>query len=66
MEVDEYAGRVKLLGFFASLVIIVLLSRVFYLQIIDGEKYASLAEGNRIRIIKEIKLLRYRTRLLIC
>ena len=54
MEVDEYAGRVKLLGFFASLVIIVLLSRVFYLQIIDGEKYASLAEGNRIRIIKEI------------
>lgn len=54
MEVDEYAGRVKLLGFFASLVIVILLSRVFYLQVIDGEEYARLAEGNRIRIIKEI------------
>lgn len=54
MEVDEYAPRVKLLGFFALLVIMVLISRVFYLQIVDGEEYARLAEGNRIRIIKEI------------
>ncbi|MBR3622939.1 MAG: penicillin-binding protein 2, partial [Selenomonadaceae bacterium] len=54
MEVDEYAGRIKVLGVCVSLVIAILLLRVFYLQIIDGEKYARLAEGNRIRIIKEI------------
>ena len=54
MEVDDYAPRVKLLGIFAFLVILILLSRVFYLQIVDGEEYARLAEGNRIRIIKEI------------
>ncbi|MBO6177727.1 MAG: penicillin-binding protein 2 [Selenomonadaceae bacterium] len=54
MEVDEYAGRIKVLGVCVSLVIMILLLRVFYLQVIDGEKYARLAEGNRIRIIKEI------------
>lgn len=54
MEFSEYASRVKLLGFFAFLFIVILLSRVFYMQLIDGEEYKRLAEGNRIRIIKEI------------
>ncbi|MBE6100560.1 MAG: penicillin-binding protein 2 [Selenomonas ruminantium] len=50
-EIDEYADRLKVFGWLAVLVIVVLIARACYLQIFDGEKYARLADGNRIRLI---------------
>ena len=51
VENDEFGGRLKVLGWLSVLVIAVLIGRAGYLQIYDGEHYACLAEGNRIRII---------------
>lgn len=51
VENDEFGGRVKALGYIAVLVIAVLIGRAGYLQLYDGDYYAGLAEGNRIRII---------------
>ena len=51
VENDEFGGRLKVLGWLSVLVIAVLIGRAGYLQIYDGEHYARLAEGNRIRII---------------
>ena len=51
VENDEYGGRINVLGWLSVLVIAVLIGRAGYLQIYDGEHYARLAEGNRIRII---------------
>jgi len=51
---DDYVGRLKPLNFLAVLVIFVLIARVGYLQIIDGEYYGRLADGNRIRIIPSV------------
>ena len=51
VENDEFGGRLKVLGWLSVLVIAVLIARAGYLQIYDGEYYAELAEGNRIRII---------------
>ena len=51
---DEYIGRLKPLAFLMSLVIVILIARVGYLQIYDGEYYARLADGNRIRIIPTV------------
>ena len=48
---EEYIGRLKPLAIMATLIIAILIARVGYLQIYDGEYYASLADGNRIRII---------------
>ena len=48
---DEYIGRLKPLAFMMILVIGILIARVGYLQVYDGEYYAKLADGNRIRII---------------
>ena len=48
---DEYLGRLKFLMALIVLVIAVLIARVAQLQIYDGEYYAGLADGNRIRII---------------
>ena len=48
---EEYIGRLKPLAAMATLIIAVLIARVGYLQIFDGEYYAHLADGNRIRII---------------
>ena len=45
---DEYIGRLKPLAVLITLVILVLIARVGYLQIYDGEYYARLADGNRI------------------
>ena len=50
-EIDEYGDRLKVFGWLAVLVIVVLIARACYLQIYDGETYARLAEGNRIRLI---------------
>lgn len=51
---DEYIGRLKPLAVLITLVILVLIARVGYLQIYDGEYYARLADGNRIRIIPTV------------
>ena len=51
MENEEYEGRIKALGIMVVMVITILMARVGYLQVFDGEYYASLADGNRIRII---------------
>ena len=51
---DDYIGRLKPLTFLAVLVILVLIVRVGYLQIYDGEYYSRLADGNRIRIIPSV------------
>ena len=48
---EEYIGRLKTLAVMFTLVILILIARVGYLQIYDGEYYARLADGNRIRII---------------
>ena len=48
---EEYINRLKPLTFMIVLVIGVLIARVAYLQIYDGEYYSKLADGNRIRII---------------
>ncbi|MCR5834452.1 MAG: penicillin-binding protein 2 [Selenomonadaceae bacterium] len=48
---DEYASRLIPLALFCVLVITALIVRIWYLQIYDGEYYADLADGNRIRII---------------
>ena len=51
VEIDEYGDRLKVLGGLAVLVIVVLIARACYLQIYEGDKYARLADGNRIRLI---------------
>ena len=51
---DEYIGRLKPIAFLITLVIVVLITRVGYLQIYDGEYYSRLADGNRIRIIPTV------------
>ena len=51
---DEFEGRLKILGILAVLVISVLIVRVGYLQVYDGEYYARLADGNRIRLIPSV------------
>ena len=51
---DEYIERLKPLTFLATLVIFILIARVGYLQLYDGEYYARLADGNRIRIIPSV------------
>ncbi len=48
---DEFVGRLKPLTFLIFMVISILIARVGYLQVYDGEYYGKLADGNRIRII---------------
>ncbi len=54
IENDEFEGRVTALGVLAAMVVFILIARVGYLQIYDGEHYAHLADGNRIRIIPTV------------
>ncbi len=48
---DEFYGRIRALSLFVTFVITVLIVRAGHLQIYDGEHYAKLADGNRIRTI---------------
>ncbi len=48
---DDYTGRLRVLGGLIVLIIAVLIGRAGYLQVYEGDYYASLADGNRIRII---------------
>lgn len=54
MVTNEFEGRLRVLGACMVLVIAVLIARVGYLQVYDGERYARLADGNRIRIIPSV------------
>ena len=51
---EEYLGRLTVLLAGMVLIIFILAARVGYLQIYDGEYYAKLADGNRIRIIPSV------------
>lgn len=51
MVVNEFENRLKVLGGLVIMIIVILVARVGYLQVYDGEKYSRLADGNRIRLI---------------
>lgn len=51
---DIFSGRLKAVGVIIILVIGVLIARMGYLQVYDGEYYANLADGNRIRLIPSV------------
>ncbi|MBQ9487517.1 MAG: penicillin-binding protein 2 [Selenomonadaceae bacterium] len=51
---EEFNGRLTILASLMMFVIFILAARVGYLQIYDGEYYARLADGNRIRIIPSV------------
>ena len=53
-EENEYDGRISFLMFMSVLIVTILILRVGYLQLYDGEYYSGLADGNRIRIIPTI------------
>lgn len=45
--------KLKVIKFIALALLLIILGRIFYLQIIKGEDYRLLAEGNRIRLEKQ-------------
>ena len=51
MVVNDFENRLKIIGILVILIITVLLGRVGYMQIYEGEYYERRAEGNRIRLI---------------
>lgn len=51
---DIFSGRLKALSVIVVLVIVVLIARMGYLQVYDGDYYASLADGNRIRLVPAV------------
>ena len=51
VENEYVGGRLRILAGAIVLVIVVLIARLVYLQVYDGEYYAGLADGNRIRLI---------------
>lgn len=50
----EFSGRLKVISYIIVLVVMVLIGRIGYLQIYEGEHYANLADGNRIRIVPAV------------
>ena len=50
-ENEDFSGRLQFLSFVLVLIIAVLIGRAGYLQVYEGDFYARLAEGNRIRVI---------------
>lgn len=50
----EYSGRLNVISYIIILVVAVLIGRMAYLQIYEGEHYANLADGNRIRIVPSV------------
>lgn len=51
---DIFTERLKVLSVVIVLVICVLIARMGYLQVYDGEYYANLADGNRIRLVPSV------------
>jgi len=58
---DRFNQRVKYFGMIIILLFIILVGRLFYLQVVLGEKYQELANGNRIDI-REIQAPRGKIR----
>ena len=51
MVVNDFENRLKIIGVLIVGIIAVLIGRVGYMQIYEGEYYERRAEGNRIRLI---------------
>lgn len=51
MITKNFKGRLEVLAGIAVLVIAVLIARIGYLQVIEGDYYSRLADGNRIRLV---------------
>lgn len=51
MITKRFRGRLEGLSMVAMLVIFILIIRVGYLQVIEGDYYSRLADGNRIRLV---------------
>lgn len=51
MVTKDFKGRLKILSITVMVVIFILIARLGFLQVYDGEYYAGLADGNRIRLI---------------
>ena len=51
---DIFSGRLKVLSIIIVLVISTLIARMGYLQVYDGEYYANMADGNRIRLVPSV------------
>lgn len=49
--INEFDGRLRVLGVVVILIIFALILRAGYLQVYNGEYYSRLADGNRIRVI---------------
>lgn len=49
--INEFDGRLRVLGIVVILIIFALIIRAGYLQVYNGEYYSRLADGNRIRVI---------------
>ncbi|MBP2644677.1 MAG: mrdA 1 [Firmicutes bacterium] len=51
MDEKRFGHRVDVLAFLAVIVVVALISRLGYLQVVEGKFYGNLADGNRIRLI---------------
>lgn len=51
MLVKHLGQRIDILGFIVIFVFVALISRVGYLQVVQGQYYGRLADGNRIKLI---------------
>jgi penicillin-binding protein 2 len=52
-EILQLRGRLTLIAFAVGVLFLVVLLRLWYLQVLSGEYYAELARGNRIRVIPQ-------------
>jgi penicillin-binding protein 2 len=52
-ELDRIRNRLMILGGVVILIFSLLASRLWYLQIIEGQKYTKFSQGNRIRLVPE-------------
>ncbi len=48
---NKYAGRLSFIGFFITALFLLLLGRLVFLQIVEGDMYKRKADGNRLRIM---------------
>ena len=52
-EVQLFRVRLAVMGTVIAFVMTVLLFRIWFLQVVDGDYYAEVAKGNRIRILPQ-------------
>lgn len=53
LKVPSVAFRIGMMGAFAVLLFAVLFFRIWFLQVLSGDKYVAMAENNRVRFIPE-------------